>query len=401
MKELLEILNAAERLRERGEEAVLATVVEVRGSTYRRTGARLLVSQNGWVAGGISGGCLEGDVLRKAWWRTESSGYALVTYDSTTDEDDDMAWGLGLGCNGIVRVLLERLPGNGSEPGPLAFSRRCLAARQAGAAATIYESPTRPEWIGQRIWHSANETGGTVADGTLRRALIRDATTVLAAGISRNTVYVQEGGAAVSVFWEAIVPPPPLVIYGTGHDTLPVIRFAKELGWHVTVVAPRTPANATLMAHRFPGADSVTTGLTEDLSTGVVSNTDTTVLLMTHQYLDDLALLPTILRSPARYVGVLGPRKRADRLLTELARRGESFTPEELHKLHAPVGLDIGANTPEEIALSVIAEIQAAMTGRRGGALRDRADTIHRRDDTEPEVPLQITEKVTCSLATQ
>jgi xanthine/CO dehydrogenase XdhC/CoxF family maturation factor len=400
MKELKEILSAAERLRERGEAAVLATVVEVRGSTYRRTGARLLLSQVGWVAGGISGGCLEGDVLRKAWWRTEPSGYALVTYDSTADEDDEMAWGLGLGCNGIVRVFLERLPDGESEPEQLAFLRRCLDARQAGVFATVYESPDRPEWVGQRFWHSAYETGGTVDDTELRGAILRDADTIAAAGASENTVYTLENGDAVSVFWEAIVPPTPLVIYGDGQDTLPVIRFAKELEWHVTVVAPRSPANATLMARRFPGADAVLTGTSDAPCGGVALDAASVVLLMTHQYFDDLALLPTVLRSPARYVGVLGPRKRADRLLTELARRGESFSLDELQRLHAPVGLDIGADTPEEIALSIVVEIKAVTSGRSGRALRDRADSIHPRGDTDPGMPPPAMEKVACLLRT-
>ncbi|MBC7806104.1 MAG: XdhC family protein [Akkermansiaceae bacterium] len=397
MKELQEILDAAKSLRERGEAAVLATVVEVRGSTYRRTGARLLLSQQGWVAGGISGGCLEGDVLRKAWWRTEPSGCALVTYDSTADEDDEMAWGLGLGCNGVVRVLLERLPPEG-ETEPFAFLHCCLASRQVGAFATVYESPAHPEWVGQRFWHSAIETGGTVADAALHDAILQDSTTVLRERLSRNMTYPSQDGSGVSVFWERIVPSTPLVIYGAGQDTLPVIRFAKELGWHVTAVAPRTLTNPTLMARRLAGADAVVTGLTDDQSRDVNLDDNTAVLLMTHQYFDDLAILPAVLRSPARYVGVLGPRKRADRLLAELARRGESFTSEQLGRLHAPVGLDIGADSPEEIALSVIAEIKAAMTGRGGTSLRERADAIHPRGNAEPDAPLQTTEKVTCLL---
>ncbi len=398
MKELQETLDGAERLREHGEEAVLATVVAVRGSTYRRTGARLLLDKHGWVSGGISGGCLEGDVLRKAWWRTGANGYALVTYDSTTDEDDEMAWGLGLGCNGIVRVLLERVPCGGDEPEPLAFLRRCIAGRRAGVYATVYESPDRPGWVGQRVWQSESENGATVTDAALQEAITRDASSVLAAGVSRDTFYSLENGGAVSVFLEAIRPPTPLVIYGTGQDTQPVIRFAKALGWHVTVVAPRTPASTAHLSRRFPGADAVIPGLAADVSGAVSLNTDTAALLMTHQYFDDLALLPSLLRSPAGYVGVLGPRKRADRLLAELARHGELFTEGELARLHAPVGLDIGADSPEEIALSVIAEIKAAMSGRAGGSLRERSSTIHRREGADDSLPLRRTEKVTCLL---
>jgi xanthine/CO dehydrogenase XdhC/CoxF family maturation factor len=400
MKELREILTAAEALRGQGEEAILATVVEVRGSTYRRAGARLLLGRSGWVAGGISGGCLEGDVLRKAWWRTAATGSALVTYDSTADEDDEMAWGLGLGCNGIVRVLLERLPCGGTEEECFLFLRDCLASRKAGVLATVYESPDRPEWTGKRFWQNETGSGTTVTDGAVLDALRHDADDVLRGQISRNAMHTTESGKTVSVFWEAIIPPTPLLIFGAGQDTLPVIRFAKELGWHVTVVAPRALANASLMARRFPGADAIVTGTNVELSDNVVIDANTAVLLMTHQYYDDLALLPTILRSRARYVGVLGPRKRAERLLTELARRGEAFTSEELDRLHAPVGVDIGADTPEEIALSAVSEIKMVLTGRRGGPLRDRADTIHQRDGAEQDGLIQDREKVTCLLAT-
>ena len=396
MKELQEVLTGAKELRERGEEAVLATVVEVRGSTYRRAGARLLISRQGWTAGGISGGCLEGDVLRKAWWRTEADGCALVTYDSTTDEDDEMAWGLGLGCNGIVRVLLERVPVAACEAH--AFLERCLGARQGGAFATVYESSTGSTWVGQRFWHSTTETGGSLNAVSWRDALERDAKAVLAEGVSRNAVYSPKPGESVSVFWEAVRPPVSLVICGAGQDTLPVIRLAKELGWHVSVVAPRTSPHAEMMRQRFANADSVCVRLAGDAKSAMLINPDAVVLLMTHQYLDDLALLPVALRSLAAYVGVLGPRKRADRLLSELARHGEHFTEQELARLYAPIGLDIGADSPEEIALSIIAEIKAAQSGRMGGGLRERSDTIHAR---APEQTLpQTGEKITCFLTT-
>lgn len=398
MKELREILSGIEAVRVRGEQAILATVVEVRGSTYRRAGARLILDRNGWVAGGISGGCLEGDVLRKAWWRTEATGSALVTYDSTADEDDEMAWGLGLGCNGIVRVLLERLPSDGGRDNSFSFLRECLELRKAGVLATVYESPGHPDWVGQQFWRNETEAGATVTDDVLLHALKHDADDVFRERVSRNAVYGLENGETVFVFWEAITPPTPLVIFGAGQDTLPVIRFAKELGWHVTVVAPRAPVNTNVLARRFPGADAIVATMSDEISDHVEIDADSAVLLMTHQYYDDLSLLPMILRSPARYIGVLGPRKRAERLLTELARRGEIFTAEELARLHAPVGLDIGADTPEEIALSAVSEIKMVLAGRDGGALRHRVDTIHRRDAVEPDRPIPIMERATCLL---
>jgi len=335
---------------------------------------------------------LEGDVLRKAWWRTEATGYSLVTYDSTTDEDDEMAWGLGLGCNGVVRVLLERIPG--AEPESYAFLRRCLEARQVGAFATVYESSTGDS-IGLRLWWSITESGDSLGDGKWRDQLQADAAAVIRDRASRNSVYVLASGETVSVFWEAILPPVPLTIYGAGQDTLPVIRLAKELGWHVTVVSPRASTNAAMLAARFVQADSVRVGHAEPVDT-----TGSAILLMTHQYLDDLALLPMVLRSPAAYVGVLGPRKRADRLLSELARRGETFTEQERARLYTPVGLDIGADSPEEIALSIVAEIKAVISGRDGGALRERHEPIHPRDAVSVLRETPTGEKITCLIAT-
>jgi len=327
VKEISDLVRAWRRLPV-GEEAVLATVVGTAGSTYRRAGARMLITRQEWMAGSISGGCLEGDVLQTAWRRTEN-GPAIATYDASADED--IVWGFGLGCNGIVRVLLERIPPDG---GVLAYLEGLLHRREPGVLATVVSEGPR---LGERWCLPWTED-------TIRCRL------------------VQEGEDAVLI--EAFAPSSPLTVFGGGHDVIPVTRFAKALGWHVTVVDPRH-------AHpeRFPDADIVVAE-TEVFPGGAA-------VVMTHNYLRDRDILRALLGGNAGYIGLLGPRRRAERILNDL--RDDGFVPneEQLARLHAPIGLDLGADGPDEIALAIVAEIQAFFARRSGGSLRGRTDALH------------------------
>ncbi len=336
MKELAEIVAAWDAVRAEGGEALLATVVGVSGSTYRRPGARMLLSREGRLAGSVSGGCLEGDILQKAWWRTED-GAAIVTYDST-DADEDVVWGFGLGCNGVVQVLLERVsPGR---PGPLNVLTAVLRERVSQTITTVTASTDPAVPLGTA------PTGWTPPEG-------------------------------VTVFQEAVQPPVPLVIFGAGQDALPLVRLAKEIGWHVTVVDTR---GKRARPERFPHADVVCLGWPEDL----LLDERTAAVVMTHNYPDDRRVLQSLLLSSAGYIGQLGPRVRTERLLAEIADDGLNVTEEMRSRLHAPIGLDLGADNPEEIALSIVAEIQAAQAGRAGGFLRERRAPLHAR----PEIAL-------------
>jgi xanthine dehydrogenase accessory factor len=176
------------------------------------------------------------------------------------------------------------------------------------------------------------------------------------------------------LFVEYLAPPMPLVVFGAGSDAAPLVRFAKELGWRVTLVDHRPGMAAR---PQFVSADEVVVARPESVAERVPIDARTAAVVMTHNYSHDLSLLELLLRSEARYVGVLGPRARTDRLLGELAESGTVFDRQELERLYAPVGIDIGAESPEEIALSIVAEIRAVSSGRRGGMLRDRAGAIH------------------------
>ena len=373
MKELVDIVSAWETLCAEGRDAVLATVVGVSGSTYRRPGARMLLASEGWLAGSVSGGCLEGDLVRKSHWQTQN-GPALVTYDST-DADDDVVWGFGLGCNGVVQVLLERV--SPDAPGPLRLLQGVLEQRRPGVIATVISATVISANTGslsERLLLMPDGTReNTLADAALSAQIEADAQDVLAAQKSETRTYALPNGAAAVVLLEAVLPPLPLVIFGGGHDALPLVRFAKELGWHVTVADIRA---AQARPARFPMADRVLAGSVETVSAGISLTPRTAVVVMTHNYPDDGRVLRALLASDVAYIGQLGPKARTERLLAEISGDGP-VTEDYRHRLHGPVGLDLGADTPEQIALSIIAEIQAVQAGRAGGLLRDRRDPLH------------------------
>lgn len=368
MKELSEILDAYKALRRQGRPAALATVVAVSGSSYRRPGARMLMTADGWVAGGVSGGCLESDVFQRAFAVMEAGQADTVTYDTT--EDGDIVFGVGLGCRGVIQILIEPL--NGSRP-DFEFLSSLARLREAGVCATVFRreggSSAR---LGDRLLlsHSGRVYDG-LADADLAARVHSDAEDVLASGKSGVREYATLGGS-ITVFLEVLSPPQSLVVFGAGHDAPPLVRLAKELGWHVTVADSR-PAYAT--TEHFPQADAVLVCPPEEAASRLSVDARTAVVLMTHNYLHDRALLAQWLLAPLRYLGVLGPKRRTERLLSGLS--ASAVSDEALSRLHSPVGLDIGADTPEMIALSIIAGIQAVAAGRPGGFLRDRPGPIY------------------------
>lgn len=312
---------------------VLATLVNVEGSSYRRPGARLLVSPSGQRIGSISGGCLEEDVMARAA-RVHATGKPdAVVYDTTSE--NDLVWGVGLGCHGVVRVLLEKIPPQPAWAGVLAqnFSRR-----RATALTVVHNGADTAAW-GTRL----------AAPGDC-----------------------PDPGA---VFVETIAPPTALVIFGAGDDAQPLARLANELGWRITVADPR-PAFATVT--RFPTAHALVVGSADQLVAKAAPDRDTLAVVMTHHYVHDVPILRDLLARPLAYLGLLGPRKRAEKILGDLEQTaGIPITAEQRARLHAPVGLDLGADAPEQVALSILAEMQASLTRRDGRPLRERTRPIH------------------------
>ena len=369
MTEREAIIAAYRQAAKQNVRGALATVVRVEGSAYRRPGARMFVNENKERTGVLSGGCLEGDVAERALNVMETGAPIVVTYDTTSD--DDIVWGLGIGCRGVVQVLIE--PASDLRcAGLVQLLEDCESSSQGGAGATVISSEGNPEIeVGARALLHTDRTsrceagfyrmfcGPQIVDDL--RAAVRDGV----GGVNRYESVTE----VVEVFIELIEPPLPLVILGAGDDALPLVALAKNLGWHTTVVDTRSrPA----IVERFAEADEIVLCRAEDVCNRVRLTDRTAVVLMTHNYLQDLELLKMLLNTPLRYLGCLGPRQRTEQMLLEIAEE-IAF----LKQLYAPAGLDIGADTPMEVAFSIVSEIKAVVAGREGGLLRHRKGPIH------------------------
>ncbi len=329
-----ELLAIARHITASSEPAgVLATLVSVTGSSYRRPGARLLLTPHGTRLGSISGGCLEEDVLARAT-RVAATGIAdLVTYDTTSE--NDLVWGVGLGCHGVVQVFIEKLP---PSPAWVATLAAHLRSHRPTPLAVVWRS-TDPSLLGTRLASEAADLP-----------------------------------ASCGIFLHTVPPPVRLAIFGAGDDAQPLTRLAKELGWHVTVADPRrdftTPA-------RFPLADALVVAPSPELVSRCALPSDALAVVMTHHYVHDVPILRDLLVRDLPYVGLLGPKKRAARILADLTADGATITPAQRARLHAPVGLDLGAETPEEVALSIVAEMRATLAARDARPLKERTRPIH------------------------
>ncbi|MGK7919856.1 MAG: XdhC family protein [Trichodesmium sp.] len=361
MKELQDIITTYNKLKNSGETFALATVVKVAGSTYRRPGARMLMTSKGEMVGSLSGGCLEGDVLEQAEEVMKTKKPRLVSYDTTSEAD--ILWGLGMGCQGIVDIFIEPLF---DENGKIlmSFIADCLRDRKPGVLVTIFKTQALEN---HHLMLSPDGNFTTqITDDSLIQLLLNHGKSAQKSGksfhISTNNI---------EALIEVIHPPLSLVIFGAGHDAIPIVYFAKQLGWSVTVL-DRRPAYAT--STRFPEADAVIISEYEKLPKSVILDEKTVAVVMTHNYIYDLTILKNLLPLPLplRYLGILGPRRRTEKLLGEIP-----IDEQYKKRLYAPVGLDIGADNPQEIALAIIAEIQAVITNRSAGFLRHRHLPIH------------------------
>ncbi len=301
MKEIKEILKHVSTLGD-DEKAILATVVDVRGSGYRLPGARMLMLANGDTYGTVSGGCLEADVLERAKKVLASGQAETFTYDTTGDENS--VFSMNMGCRGVIDILLEPI---GKDSSLIAKMRSAYFDR---AASDEFEIPVA------------------------------------------------------------------VVLFGAGADAVPFVRIASELGWQVTVHDHRP---AFLTWERFPDARELILQNVDEPPARIAADDRTAGVIMTHNYQRDRFVLPALLASNVFYIGALGPKRRTEQLLEEIAAEGNTFTAKQLARLFAPAGLDIGADTPEGIALSIIGEIQSVLRSRDGGHLRNRQGSIYDR----------------------
>ena len=370
MSEIADVLTAIESLSARGERMALATIVAVRGSTYRRPGARLLVPEDGAPVGNISGGCLEGDVADVARIVMDEGRARLASWDLTAD--DDAVWGLGLGCNGAIEVFIE--PADRAAEVAHAL-RTALDEEQPISLVTVLGSGDTRVTPGARlVVRPDGETEGSLGDPVVDEEAREAALEQLEA--ERSEIRTLEGGDVRS-FVEVLEPPLRLVICGAGHDAIPMVRAAAVVGWNAVVVDDRP---AFLTPERFPDAHGFV-GFDDPGDVAKAANIDprSYVVVMTHNFLRDKEYLRSLLTTDAAYIAMLGPAARTQRLLMELADEGVAIPDPVREALHGPAGLDLGAEGPEEIAQAIVAEIVAVKRGRRGGFLRERPTPIHDR----------------------
>ena len=361
MKQWLEtrqVLDELAALHTEGVHAALATVVRVNGSAYRHEGAKLLVSVDERSVGNVSGGCLEADV-REVAQRVIATGIAEQrSYCGGSDEIS--AWDLGVGCDGEVEILIE----------PVTTARD--AERTAIAAEEAFIAVTRIDTVAtgerERIVFTTAAAIGTLGDDALDTEVRRHA----ASWAERGESHLRDVDG-VALFVDVMVPPPRLVVVSAGDDARVLARLASEVGFRVVTVDRRP---GLLTPDRFPAAVRLVESEAARLNERLVLDASSFAVVMTHDFADDTEYLRALLRTPARYIGVLGPRQRTERMLSRLSAESGDGSLDKA-RIYGPVGLDIGTDGAEQVALAVIAELLAVRSGRQPQSLRDRRAPIH------------------------
>lgn len=332
-----EIFSSIAEWHRRGINFVLATVVGVRGSTYRGLGARQLIAADGTMVGTVSGGCLDNELIAIASEMGPESEPRLAAFDLTAD--DEAVWGWGIGCNGVTELIIEA-----------AASAHELAGLIDERPAALLHTLSGPE-IGSHLalddgdaeW--GEELADAKRDGRHRR--------------------LHRGGT--DYLLEILSSPSRLVVCGAGHDAVPLVRLGKELGYQVTVVDDR---RAFLTRERFPEASRLVQCAPAELADRIEVDNSTAFVIMSHNFVRDVDFLGSLLGKGAVYIGCLGPGERLERMLKDLNARGLVPGPDD--RIYGPSGLDLGADGPTEIAWSILAEITAVRRNRKGGPLVEK-----------------------------
>lgn len=345
-----QILEYFDAWRARGEPLVLATVYDTLGSTYSKAGHRILIAGNGDYRGLVSGGCLEGDLAERSRAVLENDAAAAITYD-LRDEVDEI-WGLGVGCNGVLRVLLQPLRRE-RDYQPFAAIARCLAGDERAGIATVVESSNARIPAGASVISRAesHEAWGLPPRDAERLAELTRSS--LAGGGAR--LAAEEGA---SVLFAPLRPIPKLLVLGAGLDAVPLVAMAAELGWFVTVADHRP---AYVARGGFPRADRALLVDPAALASSLAVDEFDAIVVMSHHLATDRKYLAQLATARAAYLGVLGPRARRERLVAEL----DDVAPQLRARLRGPVGVDIGADSPESIALSILAELQVTLAANK------------------------------------
>ena len=365
LKEIRSIIQAYEKIDFQTESVALASVVNVEESSYRRIGARMLVSSNGLWTGGISGGCLEGDALKRSQKAIFKNQASSVTYD--TMEDDHNQIGVGLGCNGRIEVLFT--PIHPSDPNnEIELLKKIVAAEQASILLKVIDAPDHPELLGEKLLVESVEKVPAFAniDAEVLSPLIQQ---TIRKGQPKIYNCTDRNHQDIKLLIEFIKPETRLIIVGDNYDVLAMVGMANELGWEVFVIGKekKIPKQVYQKAKRV---------LDYEQADQLAIHDYTAVLLMTHDYNWDKKMLGVFVPKKPKYVGMLGPKKRLLKMQEELG--DTNF--EALDFFFSPTGLEIGAESPQEIALSIIAEIVASFRNKKGGSLKFKKGSIHARN---------------------
>jgi len=352
---------------------VLATVVDIEGNAYRRPGAKMLLDEGGEGVGSITAGCLEDELASVADEVRDTGEPRLVTYDLMEGEEE--VWGLGIGCNGVIDILLEPLTET-YRPAVEAFTD----GRDV-AVVTVLDGGDGPLERGDRAYYDPAEGSLSAPDG--------DADAWPTAALSTPAAEFADRGRGGTVtvdgatlFVDGLSAPPELVVFGTGHDVGPVTELAAKNDFRVTVVGFR---GAVDLVARFPAADRTLTTSPGTLATDIDLGDDTYAVVMTHNFVDDRLTVEALLDASVPYVGLMGPRDRFEEMLAAFEEEGQTFTDDDLAPLYTPIGLDLGGGSPYQIAHSIVAEVLAVVNDRTPRHLQARAGPIHDRVDVDAE----------------
>ncbi|MEO5968743.1 MAG: XdhC family protein [Bdellovibrionia bacterium] len=387
MNETISILQTYKKQCSDSQSQVLATVLRVQGSSYRQPGARMLITTKGEIAGSVSGGCLERDLIQQARLVNHTqSRFEIIRYDTTDDgEEFESLRSVSLGCQGIVDIGLESI-GPGATHPVLEILRESVEQGREGCIATIISTP---ENFGLKSSELADILGKVFIldsedlNGISKYALADDSE--LESRIKRDLKELQTTQVKsyetpvgnIDVLLERIRPPKRWIIFGAGHDSIPLAETAQAIGWHVTVVDCRS--SYSMPQRFFSKVDKLIRCEPSEISNKLVLTSDTFCVLATHNYYHDRVILEKLLNSPVDYIGILGPKKKSLSLLDDLKKEGIELDESKLSRIYSPVGIDTGAESPQEIALSIITEAMAVAKKRTAGFLRDRDGPIHDR----------------------
>ena len=334
LHELKNIVRSAKLAKQQGIQTALASVVSLDGSSYRRPGVRMSIQSDGKMIGAVSGGCVEKEVLRQAQSVFETHQPKLMVYDGR----------YRLGCEGILYILIEIF--DPEEAFYNAFEEQCIS-RKSFNIASYYSKKEENRFKGSSIFH-LDEQSYSVSLGA-------------------------DENEALDVFEQTIQPGFKLVIIGSEHDAVQLCKYAASTGWEVDIIAPPDDPKSI---ENFPGASNYF-GIDEQEFSTVKFDAQTALMFMTHSYVKDLKYLSAIIDKNVPYIGLLGPSKRREKLINEMLERGLDVSDAFFDRLHGPAGINIGAETAQEIAISILAEILSVIRNQKPLSLKDKIGGIH------------------------